>query len=587
VRQGLGSLLKQYKGKGVVIGIIDWGFDYTHPMFYDSALQNYRVGRAWDMNKIEGTPPQGFSYGAEYVGKDQLLQAKEDTLYVFGPGSHGTHVAGTAGGGGGGTIEMGIAPESELVFVSLLRTDAGYIDALNYLVNYAESQGKPLVVNMSFGGHLGPHDGSDMRSKATDYLGKAGRIFVGSAGNNGENKFHIKYESPGSVDTLKTVVNFVVRDDYYGQSLSIWGANGQDFSIGFRLVNTTNETVFQTPFYSSKDYPDNTDTFVFNGSDTFMFDYYLTEIYEDKGVRKGMVADLRKVSGLKVVLLLQADIGILHLWHITRLKRRHTNWGTDLSKDYPGAVEGDDAYGLGEPNGTGNTVLTVASYRGEVYFGNGNVNLGMISTFSSKGPTVDGRVKPDIAAPGQDVMSSVNSFDPNPGQIGRTVSFNGKDYHFVRYSGTSMSGPATAGVVALMLEANPWLSPSEVKKILFETARLDAHTGVLPQGGDLVWGNGKVNALAAVKMAEMFVHSPEVRLITTIDIYPNPFSDEIHLDADLFDGGDFALYALDGSIVFEGKVENKMIHLPDAESGMYILQLKNTNSIAMLKVVRQ
>ena len=101
VHNNWGDLLDQpYFGTGVVIGIIDWGFDYTHPNFYDTTLPNLRLDRAWDQNKNNGPAPTNYGFGTEYTSPSELLAAQEDTLYVFGPGSHGTHVAGIAGGSG-------------------------------------------------------------------------------------------------------------------------------------------------------------------------------------------------------------------------------------------------------------------------------------------------------------------------------------------------------------------------------------------------------------------------------------------------------------------------------------------------------
>ena len=64
VQRGIG-LPQGYTGKNVLIGITDWGFDYSSPMFYDTLLQNTRILAAWDQYKTAGPPPTGFSYGTE------------------------------------------------------------------------------------------------------------------------------------------------------------------------------------------------------------------------------------------------------------------------------------------------------------------------------------------------------------------------------------------------------------------------------------------------------------------------------------------------------------------------------------------
>lgn len=89
--------------------------------------------------------------------------------------------------------------------------------------------------------------------------------------------------------------------------------------------------------------------------------------------------------------------------------------------------------------------------------------------------------KPDVSAPGVNVASSISSFTDNNYTLLETVNFKGKEYPFAQFSGTSMSGPATAGVVALMLQANPNLWYNEAKEILQTTAREDVRTGDLSE----------------------------------------------------------------------------------------------------------
>lgn len=594
VHAGLGDLARAYTGKNVVIAVIDWGFDYTHPNFYDTTLSHLRLVRAWDQNKTIGTPPTGYSLGAEYKGMSNILAAGCDTNYVFGYSSHGTHVAGIAGGAGGGTVYAGAAPEADLLFISLKRDAASLIDAFSYITNYAASVNKPYVVNMSFGGHLGPHDGSSLKNYAMDILHGPGKVFVGSAGNNGttSSPFHLDHDFTQSVDdTLITVVGFGTQPDQFGQTLSMWGSAFSDFSASILLANSSNQLVYETPFYSTLNQPNFIDTLLIGTNDTLII-RIMSTAQDFLSNKPNIRLEVKNTSNNKVVLRAASNNTHLHIWNNIRMNNRYTNWGVGLSLLYPGAVAGDNDYGLGEPAGVGKNVITVGSYRAELFTNNGNQLYGNISNFSSKGPTVDERVKPDITSTGQSVRSSVNSFDITQTSFVETVEFQGRTYGWNSFSGTSMSGPMVAGIVALMLEANPILSATQAKEILKVTARLDQYTGNIGPNGDLQWGWGKANAYAAVKAAELLASVEDIQLEQNLfSMYPNPATQQVVIELDNQDEiRVIELFQLDGkasktmNTVFFGKTE---VDVSDLPKGMYLVRVQTASQFAMKKLVVQ
>lgn len=108
-----------------------------------------------------------------------------------------------------------------------------------------------------------------------------------------------------------------------------------------------------------------------------------------------------------------------------------------------------------------------------------------MANFSSRGPTADGRVKPDISAPGTKIIAARATGT----SMGQAV-----DDNYTSAQGTSMATPHVAGLCALMLKANPRLTPAQVKGILRDTSinlNLDAN----------IQGQGRVDALAAVTAA--------------------------------------------------------------------------------------
>jgi minor extracellular serine protease Vpr len=597
VHQGLGGLLQGYSGKGVIVAIIDWGFDYTHPVFYDTSYTFLRISKAWDQNKLSGPAPAGYNFGTEYIGKEQLLQAGSDTNYVFGYTSHGTHVGGIAGGMGAETPHGGAAWESELIFISLKRDAPSLIDAFSYITNYAAAAGKPYVVNMSFGSHLGPHDGSSLKNLGIDILHGPGKIFVGSAGNNGtpSANFHLDYDFiDNPSDTIRSVVGFGNVANMFGQTLSMWGSPFSSFEVSLVVADNANNVLYQTPFYNSLLQPGFVDTILYGpNSDSLII--RIQSIAQDFLSNKPNIRlEVRRTNGNhKVILRATSNDSHLHVWNNIRLNNRYTNWGIALTQGFPQTIAGDNFYGLGEPGGVGKNVITVGSYRAERLLSNGSYTFGQISNFSSFGPTTDDRIKPDISSTGGNVISSINSFDISESGFITTVEYEGKTYGFKAYSGTSMSGPMVAGIVALMLEANPILSASQAKEILKVTARLDQHTGTIDYAtGHLQWGWGKANALAAVKAAETLASVPEIALNENLfDLFPNPATDVVHLR--LIDNNskleDITIFGLDGKTI-NAEVNHQgneaFINLTSIPAGTYVVRVQSNNSFSMRKFIK-
>lgn len=123
-----------------------------------------------------------------------------------------------------------------------------------------------------------------------------------------------------------------------------------------------------------------------------------------------------------------------------------------------------------------------------------------LAPFSSLGPAANGDIKPDIAAPGVTILSAYSNeyvvCDPLFGCLPDIQTHGCGIGCYAILSGTSMATPYVAGVVALMLEANPALTPAAVKQIIAETAQ-DRFT----PGKDIAFGHGLIDGLSAVKRA--------------------------------------------------------------------------------------
>ncbi len=591
VWQGIG-LPQPFTGKDVLIGITDWGFDYTNPMFYDTTLSHTRILKAWDQYRNSGPPPTGFSYGTEVSGETNLLASQCDTFNIYQWDTHGSHVAGICGGSGAGTIYRGVAFEAQYLMVTFLVDAAAVIDAYNWMNDYAQSVGKRLVINQSWGLYwAGNLDGTSLISQAIDNLSAQGVVFVSSAGNNGDVNFHLKHTFTGNTDTLKTAIEFDNYSYYptmWGQSVSMWGEPGNSFNIKLKVMNASNVILASSPVYSTNDTPTYSEGQIVVGTDTILYNLS-SDSANALNNRPHMRIRIRNLNtGIyKIAIFASGTPATVNCWNVIELTNDVGNWGSPFSAPIIGWDNGDYYCGVGEPACT-QSVISIASHLSETKLPNGSIVGGTISTYSSYGPTYDGRLKPDISAPGQNVCSSVSSFTNQSlsGMI-TSIDFNGRNYKFYKFSGTSMSSPMVTGIVALMLQANPSLTPSQIKDIIKLTAREDLKTGDIPDTGSYRWGWGKINAWRAVKMA--YTGIQEENSSQGLAIYPNPSSDVFYI---LSEADDTPLLVTIYNVLGEKMIDKKVIlnnqlSIHDLSSGVYILEIRKGPSRSIQKLIKQ
>lgn len=586
VHKGI-NLPEIYNGKDILIGITDWGFDYTHPMFYDTLLTQTRIHAAWDQFKTSGPAPSGYTFGTEFTGASNLIAAESDTFNFYKRSTHGTHVAGIAGGSGGGTAYRGVAYEAEFLFVTFKIDQAAILDAYSWMKSKADAAGKRLVVNMSWGlYYTGTLDGNSLTSQAIDYLSTQGVVFCNSAGNNGDANFHIKYDF--NADTMKSRIEFYPLTDAsaWGQSVNMWGEPGHPFKAMYRFLDASNNIVGETPMFNTAADTNYLDTTLILGADTIIYRMGADDAHPING-RSHMRFRVRSLGPYKVVLVAYADSGLVHFWNVHERAWGEGNWGMDFLSLGSGYTAGDKNYGISEPAVT-NSLITVASHNAEYKNGAGNIVGGYVSTFSSFGPTIDGRMKPDLSAPGGNVCSSINSYTTEPYTQVTSVNFNSRNYPFARLSGTSMSSPAAAGVAALILDANPMLTSQEVKDIMLVTAREDAITGDLPDSGSTRWGQGKLNAHLAIAMA-LNVVNINTYAQQGLVVFPNPTTDQLFLlsEKDPDKVYNLSVFSADGKLMYNGVYQwNTPIEVCTFPAGVYIVRLTSQTEVYQCRFIK-
>lgn len=582
------NLPEGYTGKDVIIGITDWGFDYTSPMYYDTLLATTRILAAWDQFKTSGPAPAGYSYGTEFSNPTDLMNAGSDTSNIYSYATHGSHVAGIAGGSGAGTVYRGMAFESQYLFTTFLVDESAVLDAWEWMYDKATAEGKRLVVNMSWGlYHMQSIDGTSLISQALDSYSNLGVVFVTSAGNNGGENFHIQKDFAS--DSVLSRINFYSSASLttlWGQSIQSWGTPGEAYSIGIKVLSTSNQLLGESDYYSTATTTNYIDSFVVVGNDTIFFNLSCDAAYPTNGRPQARLRVKQPPASYRIVLKSQAVSGTVHYWNVTELTSDVGNWGMSLSSLGAGYTAGNDANGIGAPACT-HTAISVAAYAANYYTAGGTLVGGALANFSSVGPLINDSLKPDIAAPGIQVGSSMSSFTDASFSTIASVDFNGRTYPFARLSGTSMSSPVVAGVVALILDANPTLTPAQVKEIIIQTAREDNQTGVLPATGDTHWGHGKINAYHAVQLALGILGTVEINQELSWTIYPNPASETISLNG-LSSEFIHSLKIIDisGALVVESSSLDS-ISISELNAGIYFARIIRNGKVEQQKFVVQ
>lgn len=478
-------------GVGVVVGVIDTGVDLLHPAFTDATGRS-RIIAVWDQDSSDGRPPEGFGYGA--TCGTRMIRDGECPLSDHE--GHGTHVAGIAAGN---RDLGGVAPDAEIVVVAS-DTFTRIADAVRYIVEVAEGRGMPAVINLSVGGHYGPHNGKTPLELFLDgYLGK-GRVLIGAAGNDGNDRLHIEIDLDEDDERRMALENLPLGKPTE-TLVEFWSSRGTrvkgrlEFWVGRDVVASIDLSAGEKEHLESR--VELSDVCVIRSG----YDALWQPSHQLR--QRVLIIDATQCEDGPddlTVAFAVTGVGKMHGW-VGQSDYRHgvARFAPSLG---PGWVGGDERYSITVPS-TGASVITVGAYavRNEWTAESGDSQVlslvaGQLAPYSSRGPSINRPrtgLKPLLSAPGSVVVSARSHWVP--------TSTATLDIDRVVMQGTSMAAPHVAGVVALMLEARDNLSAHDVSDILVRTARLDEFTGPSPSAA---WGYGKIDAEAAVFEAERF-----------------------------------------------------------------------------------
>jgi subtilisin family serine protease len=515
VHDGYAPLLQGYDGSGTVIAVLDDGIDFHHPDFMN-ADGTTRIKYLWDQTMITGgTVPQPYNYGQEWdaaaIDAGQCTHVEPE--FEFG---HGSNVAGIAAGNGLAINNFtGIAPATDIVVVAMQMDEnflLNMVDATEYAFTKAASLGKPCVINASLGTYSGSHDGYDLAAQMIDNLisEQNGRAFVCAAGNAGNFPFHLGYQTqPDSSFTWLKYNNslekiafewWIDKDQAPGFYFSVGADNINPYGFSGRLkyYNLVDDFNITSGFDVVNDTLWNGISLV--GTVTF-------SVYEFDSTYACDI-EIEPAATSQYWRFITNGTGRFDAWSSSSL----TGTSDIIYTSLPDASAFPDInrYHLPDTEQTivssftcSDKVITVANFTNRTqyidYYGDLIISTtdttGALAVSSSLGPTRDGRIKPDISAPGNRTLTAgalwqLNSFiltQPYKVALGGMHNTNG---------GTSMASPVVAGIAALYFEKNPDASYKEVKDAILLTAYKDDHTGyTLP---DNKWGYGKADAFAAL-----------------------------------------------------------------------------------------
>lgn len=547
-----------YTGEGVIVGMMDTGLDPNHLNFRDAA-GNLRIKNYWEIKGADGsvvlydTP--------EKIGAFETdLRQETHATHVLGimAGSHnarpgsGNGMVATLNGLGKPSVSAsninpyyGVAKDAELSVCSGTLENNNITIAAGRFRDYVKSTGKPGVLNFSLGNQRGPHDGTDASSLALADVGKDVLICM-SAGNEGNANISLSKTLTASDKTVRTFVSTGLAGNGY---LDIWSSGPQTLKVTFAAINLTNGNIvgtFEIPTPSSFSYIGGSSVRYSNvvknaqfgntfGQSSFIgysanlntannrYDVYLT--FELSGSNANTAA---------AIIVEGTDGNKIDMYGSMVLR----------SNGMAGYLDGTPTNSI---NGLacGDNILVVGAYvnsnpymtlGGENSWSSTTYPQGGIAAFSSYGHTFQGRQLPDVVGPGMGMISSYNSYYvrdeinnyvtkglANPvntkteaqlrteAESGYSVWINSPDKkdpddmktplknYWGEMSGTSMSSPFVAGVLALWSQAaaekGVRLSMDDVKKVIAATADKDEFTAQQPER----WGMGKINALAGLK----------------------------------------------------------------------------------------
>lgn len=449
-------------GTGVMVAVIDSGIDYSHVDFRN-VDGTTRILGLWDQS-IEGEPPQGYSSGA-YFTKEQINEALrqesiEKRLEIV-PSvdelGHGTAVAGAAAGNGrgSGAQSLGIAPGADLVIVKMNSrgttaedfrgpTNADVMRGISFAIEQAQKFNMPLSLIMGVGLNEGARTGYSNLEIFIDQMSLVWpcNMTVGT-GNEANKERH----TSGRVDQGETKNVFIsINSGQIFYTANLYKNYVDDMSFVIIAPNGEKTDVLQDRI--------NNVAYVFGNTSVL-----INVSTQPFSARTQEVVILLEGYGTGEV---DSGIWTIQIIGDKIIDGRYNIWATVNNPIIRSTrfLEPDPFVTLTIPS-TSSLVTSVGSINGRTQ---------QVLNTSGRGFTVDDRVKPDVAAPGLNIL----------------VPMAGTENKYTSYSGSSIAGAFVCGAYALFMEyglrvnKNGYLYGESLKGLVIKYARKPMQFGTFP-----------------------------------------------------------------------------------------------------------